>query len=452
MAAAFIFMVAALVITKKVEEYYGVDGDALLAQSQTNNAYKQNNTGKGSQRVSDGNAYTEMEVSVKDVEDKGNNAEGVAAPTEAGTTTLELKVLGTLNNEDWNKRSEAGLTGARIDQVVNQSRGKYYFDNMPDELRQAYAEVYILVTGRAVEVPLCIINEDDIDKVFNCVLSDYPEIFYVSGYSYIRHLTGNQVIKVDFSAKYTHSEQDVADAYEYLEKYYEKFESGLPVNASEYEKVKYTYEFIIINTEYNLAAPDNQNIMSVAYYRESVCLGYAKMFQYLLNRLGVECTLCVGKCNGEGHAWNLVNVDGSYYYVDVTWGDASYSSAFTTTSPMSEVVYDYLLVTTDDISSNHVFECVVPMPRCISTANNYYVKEGLYFINVDKAGLNSAFERGYMSGSGICTIKCANKVIYNDMYKHLIDDQKVFDYIKGGSDSLSYGMNEEALTYTFILE
>ncbi len=51
---------------------------------------------------------------------------------------------------------------------------------------------------------------------------------------------------------------------------------GISAEASDYDKVKYVYVTVIINTDYNLNASDNQNIYSVFVNKSSVCQGYAK--------------------------------------------------------------------------------------------------------------------------------------------------------------------------------
>ena len=57
----------------------------------------------------------------------------------------------------------------------------------------------------------------------------------------------------------------------------------------------------------------------------AVCDGYAKLYQALLQAVGIPSTRIVGPAGSNGHvelhAWNLVQLDGKYYYTDVTWDD-----------------------------------------------------------------------------------------------------------------------------------
>ena len=218
-------------------------------------------------------------------------------------------------------------------------------------------------------------------------------------------------------------------------------------------KVKYTYCYIIQNTEYELDSPENQNILSVMLYHKSVCLGYAKTFQYLLEKLGVHSTVVEGVASsGEAHAWNMVSINNAYYFVDVTWGDSSYTNGQSVVRMYSGVNYDYLNITSDELAHSHTTDNVVPIPRCVETKDNYYVREGLCFDHINSAELSAVFQKALNNNEDYITLKCANDTAYQEMKFYLLDEQKVFDFLPSGTEKLNYGENQELHTLTFLLK
>ena len=242
----------------------------------------------------------------------------------------------------------------------------------------------------------------------------------------------------------------------------EEILSGISRDAADYDKVKYVYETLIRSTDYDLDAPDNQNIYSVFVQHLSVCQGYAKATQYLLNRLNVPCTLVLGTVEtGEGHAWNLVEVDGEYYYLDTTWGDVSYRtedlSSEETLYPgeedetlfMPEINYDYLNVTTEELLRTHSIGGEIPMPLCDADTANYYVREGALFTGYDRVQMEALFQKAIETGQGDITIKCVDAVSYKEVLTALIEEQEIFDYLAGEESRVAYAQNEKQHSLTF---
>ena len=62
-----------------------------------------------------------------------------------------------------------------------------------------------------------------------------------------------------------------------------------------------------------------------------VCEGYAKAFKVLCDQLGVPAVCVSGLSDksrtGSGHMWNLAQIGGSWYLVDVTWDDSDTAGA-----------------------------------------------------------------------------------------------------------------------------
>ena len=170
--------------------------------------------------------------------------------------------------------------------------------------------------------------------------------------------------------------------------------------------------------------------------------------------MSIECCLVLGEVEGgEGHAWNLVKLDGEYYYMDPTWGDASYRMEdeveITSPYPLPEINYDYLNVTTQQLLKTHTLDHIVPLPECTSNVNNYYVREGCMFTEYDETMLAALFEKNLSRGKTDVTIKCATDTVYRQLKDQLIEQQQIFNFLGTEYNSVAYAENDKQLSLTF---
>jgi len=317
---------------------------------------------------------------------------------------------------------------------------KYYaYDMLNDEDKVLYTEIYSIFCSCSTDKKVSSIEPERIERAFNYVLLDHPELFYISGYSFTKYMRGQNIEKITLSGTYTMNEQQIEAAKSEIDAYVETCIAGYQGGNDDYEKVKYVYEYLIKNTEYDLTAPNNQNILSVVENHKTVCQGYAKMTQYILNRMGVFCILCEGIVKGtESHVWNVVRINDNYYHVDATWGDASYKIVDNEPGfDPPEINYDYLCVDDVTIKKSHVLKDNIEMPACNSMDANYYVKEGLYLTEIDTGIIAAAFDNARARGDSMVTLKCENANVYTALFNYLIDNHSIFDYLNG-STSVNY--------------
>lgn len=341
------------------------------------------------------------------------------------------------------------------DKLREEQADCYAFGKLSQEEQEVYLEILEALTQFKENVKLSSCDREQISRVFQCVLNDHPEIFYVEGYSFTEYTLGSILKKITFTGSYRFNQEEVKEKQRQIDDYVNQCLAGMPEDADEYEKVKYVYEYLIHHTDYDAGAKDSQNICSVFLERRSVCQGYAKATQYLLNRAGVFATLVLGRVvGGEGHAWNLVRIDGAYYYVDTTWGDASYQAVGGSDYPVEKIPtinYDYLCVTTQQMELTHTSENVVEMPECTAVDANYYVREGVYFTEFDEEKIEKIFTDCYERGDTYVTLKCENSDIYRKMQETLIGQQKVFQYLNCQDKSVSYVENAKQYSLSFWL-
>ncbi len=349
----------------------------------------------------------------------------------------------------------------------------YAYQTLSAEDQQVYREVYEAIISFAQDAEISAIDADHIKQIMECVLADHPEIFYVNGFDCVTHSKGDRITRLTFTASYTLTQEEIADRREKLEDCIRQIRAEIPESQDDFEKILYLYEYLIQNTDYDTNAPENQSLISALVYGTSVCQGYAKAFQYLCQQTGIPAVLVTGTAQNGGHAWVLVQSNGAWYHTDPTWGDSSYrigrdstgeqsvseeqtvsgSSALHSNDHSSEtqqISYDYLLVTTAQITCTHTINTPYPLPPCDTLTDNYYIRTNTWFNEYNEERLKTLFQQALTANQPTLTLKCSTEAVYRTFHQTLIEDQQIFQYLPH-IETLTYYDSPDQLTLTFWL-
>lgn len=345
---------------------------------------------------------------------------------------LLVCVLSGCNLTDWKTTTDdviKNVTDRDTPKVKSISDGEYVYQTLDEETKTVYDEVLNAILKHEETIAVSTCDKEILDLAYNAVNADYGGLFWISGYMYTQHYRGDNIIGIDFSPSYTMKKEEREKIQEQIDARVEEMLAGISSSDSDYDKVKYVFETLVEQVDYNPDAENNQNIISVFLNGETVCQGYACATQYLLELLEVQSTIVTGKADGEAHAWNLVNMDGEYYYVDTTWGNSRYLNE--NSAEEKYVNYNYLGMTSEEISTSHQAETVYELPECIAVENNYYVHEGLYFDTWDPDAVGELYKQAWQGGKKKVSVKFSTQELYERAVQFFIRDEQIADYCDG---------------------
>lgn len=125
-----------------------------------------------------------------------------------------------------------------------------------------------------------------------------------------------------------------------------------------YNNIKMVHDYLIdtISYDQSISKPNIYNIVGALVNKVSVCEGYARSFKYLMDELRINCTMVIGRATStdgktENHAWNYVELNGTWYAVDCTWDDPVISGNGKLTN---EDKYRYFLKGSTTMNKDHV--------------------------------------------------------------------------------------------------
>jgi hypothetical protein len=168
---------------------------------------------------------------------------------------------------------------------------------------------------------------------------------------------------------------------------------------SEYERALGSYYWIARHVRYDIRKyikdkPSYIKPADVFNKKKAVCIGYARLYQYMCRKLNLNCQIVRGYSKGYGyksgqaftspeHAWNAVKIDSMWYLVDVTWASGSIHEKFLNTKFTFGYTMDYFAMNPHVFVLKHLPEAPMwqfltnPVPLKIFSSDSKKIETSL---------------------------------------------------------------------------
>lgn len=317
------------------------------------------------------------------------------------------------------------LREQKVQQTDEDQYQEYYFKLLSEDEQRIYRQMLNGIRERQNEFYLTSADEDVISKVYHALLKDHPELFWVHNREEVYTTSYKGTDYCRFSPGYTYTEQEISEILTEMQNAVNEVNAEITQNASDYDKVKMIYTYLIDHTEYE-ASDDDQNIAGVFWKKKAVCAGYARAVQYLLEQLGIPCIYVEGSArdSDEGHAWNIVKINGQYYYVDATNGDqpSFLEGGAVQLEEHKTVIYDYLCPFPQEYEQVYTASDEFSVPECTAADLNFYVLNQACFDTYDEQQIYDFCRMRLDNGAAVVRFKFTSQDAFDSAYRQWIQD------------------------------
>lgn len=300
---------------------------------------------------------------------------------------------------------------------------EYYFNLLDEGERRIYREMLEGIQNRQDNFYLTTSEEAEINKVYHALLKDHPELFWVHNRQEVYTTSYQGSDYCEFSPGYTYTDQEVTEIQQAMETACQEVKGLVPEGADTYEKVKTVYTYLIDHAEY-ASSEDDQNIAGIFWKGQAVCAGYARAVQYLLEQFDIPCIYVEGdtRDSDQGHAWDIVQIEGQYYYVDATNGDQPQflEGDAVQLAEHKTIIYDYLCPFPQEYEQVYTDSDEFPVPECTATDKNFYVLNEACFDHYDYQSLYDFCCMRLDNGAAVVRFKFRDQEDFDEVYRQWI--------------------------------
>lgn len=265
-----------------------------------------------------------------------------------------IKTPNIVENDTLNQLEKMNSNNPKVD-YNNVNVDKYFFNQLSEESKTIYRALesnrenmktgtYRIDLGDIFSDLLSTENGqttlgDYYQSAIEAYTYDNPDIFYLSpNKMYLNIEKTTTIFKTTYNVYIDNGQEtnylvDEFPSKQYVDEAINKIENVKNSIISHktgntYNDVKMVHDYLVDNIEYDtsIARANIYDVYGALVNGTCVCEGYARSFKYIMDNMEIPCVLVIGKATNsqgetENHAWNYVNVNGSWYAIDTTWDD-----------------------------------------------------------------------------------------------------------------------------------
>lgn len=322
---------------------------------------------------------------------------------------------------------------------------EYYYQNLNKEEQETYKVILNAIKNKKNDISIDIFDFDEVSNIYYSVLNDNPELFYVTNkFNLSTNSINNNIVSAKIIVDYKESilnDLDNIDGKLNQIKYDLYFKT---LGFSEFEIVKYCFEYLCNKSTYNINY-DDQSLISVMLENRGVCASYAKSFKYLMDFFDIPCYIVEGFfiSSNEKHAWNMVEIDENWYHIDVTQADSN--DIF--------IDYSYLCILDEQIRKDHIISSQVNKTKSI---DYFYLNNiGCYFNQFNENVIKQILLNKVINYKTPLIFTFKNNIDFNKCKSFLLDKENLFNILINEGyivNNINYYINDLTDTVVFLLD
>ncbi|MDE5605441.1 MAG: hypothetical protein K2I73_07650 [Eubacterium sp.] len=189
-----------------------------------------------------------------------------------------------------------------------------------------------------IRLKSCRITVDELEEIVKYLKTNCFYYYVDSNYTYFSD--GQYITSIN--PRYTMSAEEIKETDRFIHSMIDDIAKQASSYKTDIEKLIFIHNYLVENLEYGNDDSSENNIYGALVLKKTKCVGYSEAFRYIAEKAGIKTYIV--SSSKLAHAWNMVLINGNYFFVDCTWDDPILDKVNLSNDPLSGYgCYKYFL-------------------------------------------------------------------------------------------------------------